>query len=63
MLLHQALNGVESCSGVKIIKLHVQYLSELHPEPDKFKMDRFMDELGKFRKADSVMQFGIGRKL
>ena len=38
-----------------------QHVTETHPEPEKFKMDRFVNEDGKFVKADTVFIFGAGR--
>ena len=37
------------------------YVTETHPEPEKFKMDRFVNENGKFLKADTVFTFSAGR--
>jgi hypothetical protein len=36
-------------------------VSEKHPDPELFKADRFVDENGKFIKADSVFTFSAGK--
>ena len=41
--------------------MHFFPSSAVHPDPETFKADRFLDEMGKYKKVDSVMAFSVGK--
>ena len=47
-ILHAHLNG---------------FILEIHPEPEKFKCDRFVDGEGVFKKPDTVFAFSVGKSI
>ena len=55
---HHSTSRTDSISTLSNKAYHI---TEIHPEPEKFKMDRFINEDGKFLKADTVFTFGAGR--